>query len=140
MQDNPPDDEDWPIRDAMGRLGIQRGKSFDLHAVDPAIARGLQRAVDQVNDELWPEVLKFRNVNGWIRPDNIGRYGRVYSTRTGIAFVGLGADLQANTIYPTTFYDADGKLLSGDGRYVLRFEGGSASADKRHLVGVAVRR
>jgi hypothetical protein len=67
-------------------------------------------------------VLKFPNVNGWINPTDLGRYGRDYSTRMGIAFVGLGADMREDTIYPTTFYDADGKLLSGDGRYVLRFE------------------
>lgn len=42
----------------------------------------------------------------------------------GIAFVGLGADMPEDTIYPTTFYDADGKLLSGDGRYVPLFERG----------------
>jgi hypothetical protein len=125
-RDNPPYGEDWPILDAMARAGIKPGQPFDLRAADPAIARGLQRAVDKVNDELWPEVLKFPNVNGWISPADIGRYGRDYSTRMGIAFVGLGADVKDDTIYPTTFYDAQGKLLSGDGRYVLRFERGQS--------------
>jgi hypothetical protein len=30
MRDNPPYGEDWPILDAMSRLGIQPGQPFDL--------------------------------------------------------------------------------------------------------------
>ena len=48
-----------------------------------------------------------KTVNGWIQPNDLGRYGTDYDTRAGIAYLGLGADMPEDTIYPTAFVDAD---------------------------------
>ena len=63
-----------------------------------------------------------KNVNGWIRPPDLGRYGTDYDTRAGIAMAGLGADLQEDTIYPIAFVDGNGKRLDSASEYVLHFD------------------
>jgi hypothetical protein len=70
---------------------------------------------------------KMKNVNGWLQPPNIGRYGTDYDTRAGIAIVGLGADMQEDTIYPTAYVDGDGKLLDSANKYVMHYEKGRLS-------------
>jgi hypothetical protein len=65
-----------------------------------------------------------KNVNGWIRPPDLGRYGTDYDTRAGIALAGLGADLQEDTIYPIAFVDADGKRLDAANKYVMHYQKG----------------
>jgi hypothetical protein len=63
-----------------------------------------------------------KNVNGWVNLTNLGRYGTDYETRAGVAFVGLGADLKEDTIYPSAYVDGDGNRFDGANKYVLHFE------------------
>jgi hypothetical protein len=65
-----------------------------------------------------------KNVNGWINPLNLGRYGTDYDTRAGVAYMGLGADLHEDTVYPTAYVDGDGKPLDSANKYVMHFEKG----------------
>jgi hypothetical protein len=69
-------------------------------------------------------VTKIKNVNGWIQPANLGRYGTNYNMRAGIAFMGLGADLQEDTVYPTAYVDSNGNLLDSANKYVMHYEKG----------------
>jgi len=57
-------------------------------------------------------------VNGWILMQNIGRYGTDYETRAGVAYMGLGANRREDTIYPTSYLDADGKPYDSASKYV----------------------
>lgn len=59
-----------------------------------------------------------KNVNGWILMQNIGRYGTDYETRAGVAYMGLGANRREDTIYPTSYLDADGKPYDSASKYV----------------------
>jgi hypothetical protein len=70
-------------------------------------------------------VTKIKNVNGWIQPANLGRYGTDYETRAGIAFMGLGADQQEDTVYPTAYVDGDGKPLDSANKYVMHYDKGT---------------
>jgi len=106
----------------LAKVGIVAGVKFDITKIDPAIAHGLNRAVKDVQDLMNEGLLKMNNINGWIRPSNLGRYGADYETRAGIAMAGLGADLQEDTIYPVAFVDGDGNRLDSANRYVLLFD------------------
>jgi hypothetical protein len=124
MKDNPPAAEDGRALWMLQKLGIEPGKEFNIDKVDPAIARGLERAVKQVPVTMQAEIPKMKNVNGWIQPADLGRYGTDYNTRAGVAFMGLGADRQEDTVYPTAYADGDGAPLDCANRYVLHFDKG----------------
>ena len=122
MKDNPPYLDDKPMIEKLKKLGIEPGKPFDIAKVDPKIAAGLAKAVKEVQIKMAEEVTKTKNVNGWINLTNLGRYGADYNTRAGVAYMGLGADMKEDTVYPTTYFDGDGKPLDSANRYVLSFE------------------
>ena len=132
MQDNPPYPEDAEYKlipmmaalEKLKKLGIEPGQDFDISKIDPAIARGLAKAVKEVPIKMQEGVAKIKNVNGWMQPPNLGRYGTDYNTRAGIAFVGLGADMPEDTIYPTAYVDGDGKPLDSAHKYVMHYDKG----------------
>ena len=100
-QDNPPYAEDGSALAKVKKLGIEPGKPFDISKVDPAIARGLAKAVKEVPLKMQEGIPKMKNVHGWINMLNLGRYGTDYETRAGVAYMGLGADQRKDTVYPT---------------------------------------
>ena len=124
MKDNPPYAEDGPALEKLKKLGIEPGKPFDISKVDPKIAEGLNKAVKEVQIKMAEEITKLKNVNGWINMTNLGRYGTDYNTRAGVAYMGLGADMREDTVYPTAYVDGDGKPFDSANRYVMRFEKG----------------
>jgi hypothetical protein len=124
MKDNPPAAADGKALARLRRLGIEPGKPFDIKKIDPAIARGLQRANADALTKMQQGIAKIKTVNGWIQPDDLGRYGTDYNTRAGITYVGLGADMPEDTIYPTAYVDGDGMTLDSANKYVMRYEKG----------------
>ena len=86
MKDNPPypEDADYKLVPLMAaleklkKLGIEPGKPFDISKVDPAIARGLEKAVKEVPIKMQEGIPKMKNVHGWINMLNLGRYGTDY--------------------------------------------------------------
>jgi hypothetical protein len=122
MKDNPPYAEDTRALARLKRLGVETGKPFDIAKVDRGIAAGLHKAVKEVQIKMAEEVTKLKNVNGWINMLDMGRYGTDYETRAGVAYMGLGADMREDTVYPTAYLDRDGQPLDSANRYVMRFE------------------
>ena len=63
------------------------------------------------------------DVQGWrIARKNIGIYGKDYFQRSVVWFKGALANVPEESLYPTTFMDADGALLDGSQhRYRLHF-------------------
>jgi hypothetical protein len=59
-----------------------------------------------------------------VPPSQLGNYGTDYGTRAVVSLVGLGANLPADAVYPSAYFDGDGKPLSGANRYVLHFDKG----------------
>ncbi len=60
--------------------------------------------------------------NGWIDMLNIGRFGSDYQTRAYVAYMGLGAGLAEDIVYPSAFVDGDGNALDGANNYVMHFD------------------
>ena len=106
MKDNPPYAEDGAALEKLKKLGIEPGKPFDITKVDPEIAKGLNKAVKEVQIKLAEDVTKIKNVNGWMQPHNLGRYGTDYDTRAGIAYLGLGADMRKTRSIPRRTWTA----------------------------------
>jgi hypothetical protein len=122
MQDNPPYAEDKSALEKLKKLGIEPGKPFDIDKIDPGIARGLAKAMHETPIKIQEGITKSDNVNGWVNLRTLGRYGTDYNTRAGVAYVGLGADLCEDTIYPSAYFDGDGKRFDSANKYVMRFE------------------
>jgi hypothetical protein len=61
-------------------------------------------------------------INGWAVFRGLGSYGTEYGKRALVALLGLGANLDADAMYPHATMDADGQPLTGSNRYVLHFE------------------
>jgi hypothetical protein len=124
MKDNPSAAADAPMVEKLKKLGIEPGKDFDITKIDPHMAKGLQRAMGAFA-LLEKGVKKLNTVNGWIvMPKDMADYGTDYTTRAGIAMVGLGAIQPIDIDYPTAFDDGDGKPFDGANRYVLHFDKG----------------
>ena len=79
----PPHVTDQPILAQMKRIGIERGKSFDIDKVDPAIKAGLETAPeDALKLMAWKVATLARVANGWsMNTDTMGVYGNYYLKR-----------------------------------------------------------
>jgi len=120
---NPPHITDQPILARMRRIGIERGKSFDLGKAEITIKRSLERAAPDALKQIQAKIPTFARVaNGWqMNTDTMGVYGTYYLKRAGVALMGLGANLPEDAVYPLNIGDADGKPLTGANKYVLHF-------------------
>jgi hypothetical protein len=123
MRENPPHYNDYPILERMERLGIVAGRALDLGRTSPEARAAMAKA---------PIIAKARMeafmkhaltvVNGWTMMVNpIGTYGTDYLKRALIAFLGLGANVVEDAIYPTVEVDRDGNALDSSARYRIHF-------------------
>jgi len=151
MKDNPPAPADGPMVQKLASLGIVPGRPLEPAAVDPAVMKGLEKAVwtvkaffdaaakgtqGKVEESAWEqEVFNLLNsaiqrymakiVNGWlIAPMDIGRYGTDYALRAYVALIGFGANLPEDAVYPNARVDGRSQPLTGQHRYVLHFAKG----------------
>jgi hypothetical protein len=123
----PPHIIDQPILAQMQRIGIERGKSFDINKVDPAIKAALESApADALKLMAWKLASLARVTNGWsMNTDTMGVYGNYYLKRALVSQFGLGANLPEDAIYPLNLADDTGKPLDGGSAYVLHFDKGA---------------
>jgi hypothetical protein len=126
MKDNPPPAADAPMLAKLAKIGIVPGEAFDPARLDPAVAKGLERALPIALEKLEAASKETgAPVNGWRVPSmKLGDFGTDYGTRAVVALVGLGANLAADAVYPSAFVDGEGTTLNGANRYVLHFEKG----------------
>jgi hypothetical protein len=111
----------------MQRIGIERGKSFDIDKLDPAIKTALESVPeDALKLMAWKTSSVARVVNFWsMNTDTMGVYGNYYLKRAIVAQVGLGANVPEDAIYPLNLADETGKPLDGGSNYVLHFDKGA---------------
>jgi hypothetical protein len=123
LKAQPPHITDQPILARMQRIGIERGKSFDIDKVDPAIKSALEAAPQDAQKLMaWKVESLARVVNGWsMNTDTMGVYGNYYLKRAIVAQLGLGANLPEDAIYPINLADNTGKPLDGANAYTVRF-------------------
>ena len=126
MKDNPPPAADAPVLAKLAKIGIVPGEKFDPAKLDPAIAKGLEKALPVALEKLTAASKETgAPQNGWRIPSmKVADFGTDYGTRAVVALVGLGANLPADAVYPSAFVDGEGKALSGANRYVLHFDRG----------------
>jgi hypothetical protein len=123
LKNNPPAAEDAPMIATLSQLGIVVGQSFDINKLDPDVKKGLEKSVKQGQEK----ILAHRKQagiqkNGWITFAKTGSYGTDYLDRAFITFVGLGANLPQDAVYPEGRLDSEGNVLNGANQYVLHFE------------------
>ncbi len=118
---------DQPILAQMRRIGIERGKSFDIDSVDPAIKAGLATAPEEALKLMaWKVSSIARVANGWsMNTDTMGVYGNYYLKRAIVAQIGLGANLPEDAIYPLSLADDFGNPMHGGSAYILHFDKGA---------------
>src|SRR5262245_25025811 len=121
---HPPHITDEPIIARMKRIGLERGKSFDITKVDPKVRKAIEEAPAQAQKLMaWKVPTLARVVNNWsMNTDTMGVYGNYYLKRAMIAMEGLGANLPDDAIYPLNLGDENGKPLDGANRYAIRFD------------------
>jgi hypothetical protein len=124
---HPPHVTDQPIVAQMRRIGIERGKSFDIDKVDPAIKAGLAGAPEAALKLMaWKVASMARVANGWsMNTDTMGVYGNYYLKRAIVAQVGLGANLPEDAVYPLSLADDSGNPTDGGSAYILHFDKGA---------------
>jgi len=132
MKENPPPPRDAALMKQFALVGLGPLAQADLDSLDPAVRRGLQRAIVD-GDALLSRVAKAggsivgatRVNNGWFY--GAANWGRTaadgdFLARAGTqAYSGITEHLIEETVKLRTFVDGDGAPLSGDQRYVIRF-------------------
>ncbi|MEO5765533.1 MAG: DUF1214 domain-containing protein, partial [Casimicrobiaceae bacterium] len=121
---NPPTQDDAAVVDKLGSMGLVAGKPFDLAAMDPAkaaaIAAGVKTARDAMAASMRSDLGELRG--GWSIYWDSGRYGANYGLRAVMAAVNPGANAPEDAVFATAKFDAQGRRLTGENRYVLHFD------------------
>ena len=123
----PPHITDEPILAQMKKIGIERGKSFDISKLDPVVQKALESAPQEAQRLMaWKLPTLARVANGWsMNTDTVGVYGNYYLKRAIVAQQGLGANVPEDAIYPINLGDESGKPLDGANKYTITFEKGA---------------
>jgi hypothetical protein len=124
---HPPHLTDGPILARMKRIGIERGKSFDISKLEPVVRKAVEAAPAQAQQLMtWKLPTIARVANGWsMNTDTMGVYGNYYLKRALVTQLGLGANLPEDAIYPLNLADESGKPLDGANPYTIHFEKGA---------------
>jgi hypothetical protein len=133
MKENPPPASDMALMKQFALVGLGPLAKGDIEALDPAIKRGLQRAIADGNAMLAKTAKAGGSIVGATKVQNNWFYGASNWGRTAAdgdflarsgtqAFSGVTEHVIEETVKLRTFVDADGKALNGDNRYVIRFE------------------
>ncbi|RZJ99586.1 MAG: DUF1254 domain-containing protein [Novosphingobium sp.] len=126
MVDNPPHLVDQAQVARLGLIGLRAARDFRFAGLSSAAQAALADAKTQGP----ARILRYagrngQQRNGWrLNTLSVGTYGADYDQRAAVALVGLGANRPTDSIYPSTSVDRDGKALSGQEHYVVRFKVG----------------
>ncbi|WP_327114128.1 DUF1254 domain-containing protein [Nocardia sp. NBC_01730] len=118
MSINPPAPDDAPAMRRFATIGIRPGGKVKGIS-DSELTAAADTAKEQIPVSLGARTV---NENGWVFDPDIGRYGTNYLLRAVIAWIGLGATLPEDSIFPTLFATAD--AAGSTGRFGLHFAPG----------------
>jgi hypothetical protein len=94
-----------------------------MAAFDTATQDALKKAPTDVLSGIKEHA--YNKPTGWSSMgDKVGAFGTDYNLRAMIAYLGLGANLNADAIYLTLTADSDGQPLNGANLYILHFDNG----------------
>ena len=126
MKENPPSAKDSLIVNKMERIGLIPGNKAQLHSDSFIINKKLQVLPEFIHKKMEdrranpdPNLI----FNGWaVIYENIGTYGTDYKRRAFIDFIGLGANIPEDAVYPNLTYDINGNPLDAGTDYQIHFE------------------
>ena len=128
MVDNPPAEADAPLLAEMKSIGFEVGKPFSIKDFSPELQKKLN-AVPELAHQNWIDKSTGKKdagvpvINNWIvAKDGMGDFGTNYEQRAFIAFIGLGANLAKDAVYPSTSRDSEGNPIEGTNKYVMHFD------------------
>lgn len=82
----------------LAKIGIVPGQSFDPSKADPAVLKGMQKAIKPAQTQIMAWLKEgiaagdFKLENGWAFTTKAGVYGTNYLQRALITAIGLGAN------------------------------------------------
>lgn len=118
LKHNPPAAADAPMLQTLRAVGVHPEGTLTSGSIPPALMR---RAAREVLAKIARATTMIPTVNGWTMPSIIGTYGTDYRARAAIAYIGIGANIPEDAIYPTAFVDSDDRPLDGAYRYRIHF-------------------
>ena len=126
MKENPPSAKDSLIVTKMERIGLIPGNKAQLHSDSFILNKKLQVLPEFIHKKMEdrranpdPNLI----FNGWtVIYENIGTYGTDYKRRAFIDFIGLGANIPEDAVYPNLTYDINGNPLDAETDYQIHFE------------------
>ncbi|VAX17388.1 hypothetical protein MNBD_IGNAVI01-1193 [hydrothermal vent metagenome] len=128
MVDNPPAKADAPLIKDMESIGMKVGEKFSTEGLSPELVKELNE-IPEAAHQNWIDKSTGKKdagvpiVNNWLfATKNMGTYGTDYEQRAFVAFIGLGANLPADAVYPSTSRDSEGNPTVGTNKYVLHFD------------------
>jgi hypothetical protein len=127
MVPNPPAAADSAAINEFAKIGVGPGLKFDLSSFDTAtqlVLKEIPKAVvAHINEIL--KVGAVKPVNGWsVAYKGFGNFGTDYNLRALVAFLGLGANIPEDAVYPTSAVDSAGNPYNGANKYVMHFAKG----------------
>jgi hypothetical protein len=110
----------------LALVGIAPGATFDLSSFSANVQDSLKSIPGWAKRFMLSNGLSnAKIVNGWSMNSGLGSYGINYTLRAGVAYNGLGANLDADAMYPSSQIDADGEPYDGSKHnYILHFDAG----------------
>ncbi len=124
---NPPSAADSPAITTFAKIGVGPGLKFDINSFDTSTQARLKEipkmVIEHINAVLKAGAVK--PVNGWsVAYKGFGNYGTDYDLRALVAFLGLGANIPEDAVYPTSSIDSVGNPYNGANKYVMHFAKG----------------
>jgi hypothetical protein len=117
---NRPHVEDAAFVARIKALGIAPGSPFEPSRLSSEAKSAVERAAMDAQKLLSRADAPTRA--GWrVFGTAVGRYGTAYRERAAVARGGLGALPPEDAVYTSTANDADGKPLTGGGKYLIHF-------------------
>ena len=125
LAENPPPASDQPMLNRMAKIGLVPGEPFKISTDNFVLKTKLSRLPDFIHKKLETrraEPDKSLLTDGWMFvTDGIGKYGNDYLRRAYIDFIGLGACLPEDAVYPNCVLDVNGNLLDASNKYQMHF-------------------
>lgn len=127
MVDNPPAAADRPMLAKLERIGVTPGRTVDYGQLPAEVRKSLDEGVRGGYERVkaLAQNAPGRMMNGWVVHEASANYGTDYERRAGMAYLGQGANLPQDAIFPVAHVDSMGSRLTGANKYVLRFAKGN---------------
>lgn len=126
MVKNPPKTADSTILKKMAKIGLMPGEKFELSTDNLILKTKIKFLPEFIHKKLKKrraEPDTSLMTNGWMMvTEDIGKYGTDYARRAYIDFIGLGANLPEDAVYPNCTIDVNGHPLDAGKKYQLHFE------------------